>query len=131
MDDRYRYWGEQPPELSARCWWWLGYLAANDDLTVEQLVDLTSSCASYDTSAEELGVYLWEWHHILYHVITRRIASQRERGVHREAWLNWKPTGNPKFGDIIDNLPGVTKGTIKMSGYPSPKPDWTTEELDN
>lgn len=92
VDDRYLYWGERPPELSERCIWWLDCLAVNhdlNDLTVQQLVDLTPPCANYDDSAEALGVWLWEWHHILYHVLANQIAEQRDREVSRSTspWM--------------------------------------------
>lgn len=130
VDDIYEYWGDQPPQLSERCQWWLGYLAVNDTLSMRQLVDLTSSCANYTDSATELGVYLWEWHHVLYHVLGHRMDTQREREERAKQppppWLNMNPAGSPKM-----DLTGMTDGSIKLSGTVSEKPDWTTEELDD
>lgn len=77
--DRYEYWGEAPPEFSERCIWWLHYLADND-LSLTELCDLTPFAAGYDDSAEAMGVYMWEWLHILYHVVANKKAVRKHYG---------------------------------------------------
>jgi hypothetical protein len=128
VSDRYEYWGERPPELSDRCIWWLDYLAVNHGLTCRQLVDLTPSCAGYDESAEALGVWLWEWHHILYHVLTNRIAEKRAReDAPAAVWAFPEKVS----GFDINSIPGAAEGTMRISGNFTAKPGWTTEELDD
>jgi hypothetical protein len=76
VDDRYRYWGEPPPEFSERLIFWLEYLAENT-LTRAQLRSIGSDGHGYDSDAEEAGVYLWEWHHVLYHVIWNKVNERK------------------------------------------------------
>lgn len=59
VDDRYRYWGNEPPELSERCRYWLRQIERgwrpNRRISIE----------GYDASAEWYGVYIWEYLYIL------------------------------------------------------------------
>lgn len=55
VDDRYLYWIEAPPELSARCEYWLRRIA--DGWRPNRRI----RGQGYDTSAEWYGVYIWEY----------------------------------------------------------------------
>lgn len=84
VEDRYRYWREQPSEPSPRLWWWLNYLAENR-LSQAELLALLSDGNNYDDNAAKFGVWLWEWHHVLYHVM-RNLIDERGRRIEAERW---------------------------------------------
>lgn len=60
MADRYEYWTDPPPALSPRVEYWLRRLA---DGTWKPNGRFNLDC--YDCRAEWLGVYLWEYLHIV------------------------------------------------------------------
>jgi hypothetical protein len=55
VEDRYKYWGNRPQEISERCRWWLHQIERgwrpNRHIRAE----------GYDASAGWYGVYIWEY----------------------------------------------------------------------
>ncbi|MFE3229322.1 hypothetical protein [Nocardia sp. NPDC059228] len=72
VDDRYRYWGDAPPEVSARCRYWARQIQRG------WLPNRRISAECSDCSAAWFGVYIWEYLHVLYPLIVDR--HQRIRG---------------------------------------------------
>ena len=60
VDDHYRYWTEPPPEPSDRLRYWLRRLNEGSWHPNRHIM-----CEGYDTSAHVLGVYIWEYLHVL------------------------------------------------------------------
>lgn len=58
--DHYTYWGDEPPEVSARCQYWLRQIERGWRPNGE----ISSKC--YDCSAEWFGVYIWEWTNLIW-----------------------------------------------------------------
>lgn len=78
--DRYEYWIEPPPEPSPRLCYWLVRLAkAGSICQAAVLARELVTGEGYDYDAEHAGVYLWEWHHVLYHVVWNRIRVAEGR----------------------------------------------------
>lgn len=70
VDDVMRHWLEPPPEPSARCLYWQaryrdGSWAPNKYLMRQ----------GYHGSAEWLGVYIWEWLHVMWPLCRAHYAS--------------------------------------------------------
>lgn len=60
VDDHYLYWGEQPPELSERCRYWVRQIKAG------WRPNRKISGEGYDSQSEWYGVYIWELMHVLW-----------------------------------------------------------------
>lgn len=60
VDDPDRYWGDPPPERSARCAWWVERINAGWRRN-RRLREM-----NYYASAGYFGIYIWEWQHVLY-----------------------------------------------------------------
>lgn len=59
VKDHYEFWGEPPPERSARCQYWVDRVARG------WAPNRRISRMGYDTAADFLGVWIWEWLHVL------------------------------------------------------------------
>ncbi|RBO82087.1 hypothetical protein [Nocardia puris] len=70
VDDRYAYWLNAPPELSAACVYWVRQIERG------WLPNRRISQQGYDNSADWYGVWIWEY----LHVLAPLIAAERERG---------------------------------------------------
>lgn len=84
VDDRYAYWADPPPEPSERLWWWLQHLSINNEFSSRELIDMLAESNNYADNAAKFGVYLWEWHNVLYHVVNNRIAEELQREKPRD-----------------------------------------------
>ena len=67
VTDRYQYWTAPPPALSARVEYWLKRLA---DGTWKPNKRFNRECG--DCRAGWLGIYLWEYQHIIEPAMTGR-----------------------------------------------------------
>lgn len=75
--DRYRYWRDAPPELSDRCKFWIGRI--ENGWRPGRHV----GSYGYDEMALYLGVYIYEYMHVLSPLL-QRPASQRQSDPQRE-----------------------------------------------
>lgn len=74
VEDRYAYWSDPPPVLSARCRYWARQ--------IEQgwLPNRRWRAECYDCSAALYGVYLWEYLEVIEPMIDRQV---RREATHR------------------------------------------------
>jgi hypothetical protein len=59
--DHYDYWNDPPPALSPRVEYWLRRLSDGTWTPNKYL-----RCEGYDSASEHLGIYIWEYWHIVY-----------------------------------------------------------------
>jgi len=89
VTDPYTYWGDQPPERSARCVWWLEQIdrgwRPNRALRME-------ACES---SAHWYGIYLWEYINVIAHRLA--VYATFERGL-EQGQVSVVFVGGPKDG---------------------------------
>jgi hypothetical protein len=76
VDDVMRYWGDPPPEPSARCLYWQrrfreGTWKPNKYLARQ----------GYHSSAIRLGIFIWEWRYVMAPLLYYREAPARPIGV--------------------------------------------------
>ena len=118
VDDRYRYWGEPPPEPSARLWYWLRRLSEQTH-DWREVVNLLSDSNNYDDNAEKFGVYLWEWHHVLYHVTDSLIEGGRLREQPMHPAVAEAMRANVKRGPVDPEALQQfgTPATMEVKGY--------------
>lgn len=65
----YDYWGERPPEISARCLYWLRQIERG------WLPPARVRCEGYDSASVWYGVYIWEWTNLIYPKVEARLAQ--------------------------------------------------------
>ncbi|GGM26944.1 hypothetical protein GCM10011608_09690 [Micromonospora sonchi] len=75
VPDHYTYWAEPPPELSARCVYWLRQIERG------WLPNKSIGGKGYDCTAQWFGVYLWEYLNVLYPRISEAEQAPRRREV--------------------------------------------------
>lgn len=65
VDNQQEYWSRPPPQLSARCQYWV------DKLSTGYVVNTRITGQGYYTACEYFGVYLWEYLNVLSPMIDR------------------------------------------------------------
>ena len=66
VEDRYAYWMEPPPEISARCQWWMARIEAG------WYPNNRIRTFGYDEAAVFYGVYIWEFLNVIAPLLRRR-----------------------------------------------------------
>ncbi|MFI2663249.1 hypothetical protein [Micromonospora carbonacea] len=71
--DPYAYWSEPPPELSARCFYWLRQIAEG------WTPNASIGRKGYDDAAHWFGVYIWEYVNVVWPCLVEAERKQRNR----------------------------------------------------
>lgn len=66
VQDRYRYWSERPPALSARCQYWVRQIERG------WMPNRRISREGYDNSSDWYGVFIWEYLNVLAPMVRER-----------------------------------------------------------
>ena len=73
VSDRYRYWTDPPPERSPRCTYWVKRIG--DGWRGNRRVP---GALGYDSAAEYLGVYIWEYINVIMPMLDRARPTTTE-----------------------------------------------------